>query len=279
MTSRRPDARAGTTRRSTTWARIASQRAGLQGDDRRRTGRRTRPRRRATRVGRRQAFLLAPGTGARGRARRLARQQPDLSRRQRRPGCDRRPGDAGRLPRLLGPPVGAGLPDRRHRREALLQQDAPELPQLVLHERRRQPLGRRADAVLQEHAGRLDELRRRLRLRHQPQAPVEGCVDRPDAGSGRHRHARPCREPRRRSDRSRGDARVGPLRVRSGRDLHRPYAARHDRDRSARLLRLPHADDQHRRSRQPVPDRVRLHPLAERELAGPRAPGAAACTT
>ena len=50
-----------------------------------------------------------------------------------------------------------------------------------------------------------DELRGRARrgLHHEPEAPAEGRLDRPDAGAGRHRHARPRREPRRRPDRGR----------------------------------------------------------------------------
>ena len=54
------------------------------------------------------------------------------------------------------------------------------------------------------------------------------------------------------------------------RDLHRDDAAAGDRDRAARLLRLPRADDEHRRLRQPVPAPVRVHPLPEHGLARPR---------
>ena len=56
-----------------------------------------------------------------------------------------------------GAPSGrARLPDRRHRRQALLVEDAPELPRLVLPEPRREPLGEHPDAVLQPTARRLD---------------------------------------------------------------------------------------------------------------------------
>ncbi len=67
-----------------------------------------------------------------------------------------------------GPRVGGGLHDRRHRRKALLEQDAPDVSQLVLRRRRRERVGGRPDAVLPERAPRLDELRRRLGLRHEP---------------------------------------------------------------------------------------------------------------
>ena len=37
---------------------------------------------------------------------------------------------------------------------------------------------------------------------------------------------------------------------------------------ASRLLRVPHADDERQRDRQPVPARVRVHPVAEHRLAG-----------
>jgi hypothetical protein len=65
----------------------------------------------------------------------------------------------------------------------------------------------------------------------------------------------------------RGDPRVCAFQARRAGDVHHPHAAVDDRDRSARLLRLPHADDERERSRQPVPRPVRVHPVAEHELA------------
>ena len=169
---------------------------------------------------------------------------------------------------LLGPRVGLRLPDRRHRREALLEQDAPDLHELVLPERRRQPLGRRADAVLQRHAARLDELRRRHRLRHEPEEAAEGqsgptrrrCpTDIVTLGLAENLVDDPLAAEAQRA--------VGALRLRPAGDLHHPDAAEHDRHRAARLLRLPLADDEHRRAREPVPHPVRVHPVPEHELA------------
>ena len=55
-------------------------------------------------------------------------------------------------------------------------------------------------------AGRLDQLPRRGRVRHEPEASAEGRLDRSDSGAGRHRRRRSRREPRRRPDRRRGAA-------------------------------------------------------------------------
>ena len=108
------------------------------------------------------------------------------------PRRDRRPDDAGRLPRLLGRRVGRRLHDPRHGREALLQQDAAELPQLVHGQSRRQQVGRRADAVLPQRARRDDELRRHRgrAVRHESEASAEGRLDRPDPGAGRDHRVR-----------------------------------------------------------------------------------------
>src|SRR4051812_15441467 len=63
---------------------------------------------------------------------RLGDEQPDLPRRQRRSGRDRRRDDAGRVPRLLGGRVGRHLQDGRHRRDPLLERHAAELPERLL---------------------------------------------------------------------------------------------------------------------------------------------------
>ena len=60
---------------------------------------------------------------------------------------------------------------------------------------------------------------------------------------------------------------VGALRLRPAGDVHHPDAAEHDRDRAARLLRLPHADHERRRLGNPYRAPVRVHPVAEHELA------------
>ena len=79
-----------------------------------------------------------------------------------------------------------------------------------------------------------------------------------------------------RSDRGRGDARVLALQVRPERDVHRADAADDDRHRAARVLRLSLADHEPRRLRQPVPHRVRVHPVPECRMAGARRHAAAA---
>ena len=119
------------------------------------------------------------------------------------------------------------LHHRRHGREALLEQDAAELPQHVHGQPRRQPVGRRADAVLPQRPGRHDELRRHpgRGVHHEPEAPAEGRLDRPDAGARRHHRVRAGREPRRRPDRDGGAAGGGALHVRPERDVHHHDAA------------------------------------------------------
>ena len=149
-------------------------------------------------------------------------------------------------------------------------QDAADLPVVVLPEPRRQPLGEHPDAVLQHPPPRLDDLRRRHRLRHEPEAAAEGRLDRSDAGARRHRHARPRREPRRRPDRAeamRASAHFGydpqatyiiltpPRPIATGQPVYCGYHSQTAIDR---------------RARQPVPHPVRVHPLAEHELAGRR---------
>ena len=61
---------------------------------------------------------------------------------------------------LLGPEWADGLHDGGHGREALLEQDAADLPEHVHGEPGRQPVGGRADAVLPQRARGHDELRR-----------------------------------------------------------------------------------------------------------------------
>jgi hypothetical protein len=114
-------------------------------------------------------------------------------------------------------------------------------------------MGGRADPVLPQRARRRDELRRNpgRGLRHEPEKAAEGRLDRPDSRARRHRHPRSRGESRRRPDRDGGAARGGALPVRPAGDVHHPDAAEADRSRSARLLRVPHADHEHRRDRKP----------------------------
>ena len=205
-----------------------------------------------------KALLLGarPGPGRSGQ-RQLGVERSRVARRQRRRRRNRRRDEARRLPHLLGPAVGLRVPDRRHRRKALLVEDASELHDVVLRERRRQPVGEHPDAVLQHAAARFDVLRRRRRLHHESDAPVEGRLDRFSRRAGRHHHARAGREPRRRPDRGRGNARVGALRLRRERDVHHPHPTDDDRNRSARVLRVSQPDIEPRRPWQPVPAPVR----------------------
>ena len=115
---------------------------------------------------------------------------------------------------------------------------------VVLPERGRQPVGERPDAVLRVRPGRLAELRRRWRIRHEPEGPAEGRLDGSVGSTGRHRHPRARPEPRRRSDRERGRPGRAALRLQPGRDVHHPHAAAR---RSGRARGRPTAPTTRRR--------------------------------
>ena len=133
-----------------------------------------------------------------------------------------------------GPHWKSGFTTAGHERGHVLEQDAPDLPAVVLPERRRQRVGEHPDAVLRRRAARLDELRRRRRVRHEPEGPAQGRLDR-----SRHR----CRTTSSRSvsprtsSTTRSRARpFGPCSTSATTrgDLHHPHAADHDRDRRSR---------------------------------------------
>ena len=108
----------------------------------------------------REALLLGARAGRQSERRRLGRERPRLPRRQRGRRRDRRRDEARRLPRLLGPGVGDGFQTADTDGTLYSSKTLQNYLELVLRERRRQPLGGRADAVLQRRAARLDELRR-----------------------------------------------------------------------------------------------------------------------
>ena len=173
-----------------------------------------------------QALLLGAGSVPGRHRRRLDGERPHLARRQRRRRRDRRRAEAGRLPRLVGPASGptASRPPTPTA-SSISSQDAADTTSTRSSRTSAAAPGRTSRRSTATPSSRLDELRRRHRLRHEPEAPAEGRLDRPDAGARRHRHARPRREPRRRPDRRGGDARVGALRLRPAGDLHHPDAA------------------------------------------------------
>ena len=81
-----------------------------------------------------EALLLGARPEPERHRRRLDLERPHLPRRQRRLRRDRRRAEAGGVPRLVGPTVVAGLHDRGHEREALLEQDAADVSPVVLRE-------------------------------------------------------------------------------------------------------------------------------------------------
>ena len=187
-----------------------------------------------------------PGSGGNGERR---CKQHHLPRRQRRPRRDRRPDDAGRVPRLLGhrvghaaspPPTRTGSSTRARRCRTTSTRSWP-----ISAAASGRPC-RRSTAATCRPGRRAAPASRGPSTSRIPKHQLKGVWTDPTPVPDEIIAFGLAREPRRRPDRDGGAAGGRALHVRPERDVHHHDAAAPGRDRTARLLRLPHADDEPR---------------------------------